>query len=232
MNARNVVRTFLAAAFSLSLAFTGVSEAAAQGITTSAVSGVVRDGGGQPLRGAQIVVRNTATGAQTGGLSNNAGRYFIQHLQPGGPYTLTVELTEAGGGLTDTATVTVNVTDVNEGPTANAATFAVAENAANATTLGSVTGSDPESDALTYAITAGNTGGLFAVDAATGALTVADNSGLDHQPTCFCVASGTAQLLHNYLITLTHVAVHRLQRHIVVRHRRAEAQVFARPCCW
>ena len=42
-------------------------------------------------------------------------------------FTLTVQVQDAGG-LTDTATVTINLTNVNETPTANDATFSLAEN--------------------------------------------------------------------------------------------------------
>ena len=51
---------------------------------TSAVTG--EDGKGLP--GMQVVVKNTQTGAQTGSLTRADGRYFVQGLQPGGPYTV------------------------------------------------------------------------------------------------------------------------------------------------
>ena len=52
-------------------------------------------------------------------------------------FNLTVTVTDAGG-LTDTAAVTINVTPFNEAPTANDATFGLAENSANGTVVGSV----------------------------------------------------------------------------------------------
>jgi carboxypeptidase family protein len=76
----------------LTFVLAGASEVSAQGITTSAVSGVIRDSSGQPLSGVQVTIRHQATGVQTGGLSNSVGRYFVQHLQPGGPYSISVEL--------------------------------------------------------------------------------------------------------------------------------------------
>ena len=73
-----------------------------------------------------------------------------------------------------TATITVNLTDTGEPPAVDAATFTVAENAAAATAVGTVTFTDPDvGQAHTFAITAGNTGGAFAIDPATGAITVA-----------------------------------------------------------
>jgi hypothetical protein len=98
-----------------------------------------------------------------------------------GSYALTVEVTDDGTpGLTDAAQVTVDVTDVNEAPVVNDQSFDVAENAAAATAVGTVAATDPDAgEVLSYAITAGNTGGAFAIDAGTGAITVANLSALD-----------------------------------------------------
>jgi hypothetical protein len=98
-------------------------------------------------------------------------------------HVLTVTVTDSGSpALAGTATVTIDVTDVNEfSPVALDATFSVAEDASNGTPLGAVSASDADSSqTLSYAITAGNTGGVFAIDAVSGALTVADASQLDY----------------------------------------------------
>lgn len=60
----------------------------AQGVTTAAVSGRVIDPTGQPLATVQLAVTNTATGVTTGALSGVDGRYYVPHLQPGGPYAV------------------------------------------------------------------------------------------------------------------------------------------------
>ena len=52
-------------------------------------------------------------------------------------YSLTVTVTDSGG-LTDDAAVTVNLTDDNEAPTANDATFSLAENSGDGTVVGTV----------------------------------------------------------------------------------------------
>ncbi len=62
-----------------------------QGVTTSAITGTVTGETGQGLPGMQVVVRQTQTGAQTGTLTGSSGNYYIQGLQPGGPYTIRVE---------------------------------------------------------------------------------------------------------------------------------------------
>ncbi len=64
----------------------------------------------------------------------------------------------------------------NHAPVFGAASYAfsVAENAAENDAVGSVGATDPNADdTVTYAITAGNTGSAFAIDAGSGAITVA-----------------------------------------------------------
>ncbi len=96
-------------------------------------------------------------------------------------YDLTVQV-EDSGGITDTATITINMGDVNEAPTVDPNTFTVAENSPNGTTeVGTVTASDPENDALTFSITAGDTDNVFDIDPDTGVITVAENSFLDFE---------------------------------------------------
>jgi hypothetical protein len=87
------------------------------------------------------------------------------------------------GGLQDTANVTVNLNNLfDEAPTVNNATFVVAEGSANGVVVGTVTATDPEfasGDALTFSITGGNTGTVFAINSSSGQITVPDTSKLD-----------------------------------------------------
>ena len=98
-------------------------------------------------------------------------------------YELTVRAS-AGAGHSDVV-VTVNITDIeedvvheppaNEAPVFASASYAfdLQENAAgdpDPVSLGTVAAEDPEDDSITYSIMAGNSGGLFAIDRATGAL--------------------------------------------------------------
>jgi hypothetical protein len=77
---------------------------------------------------------------------------------------------------------TINVTDVNEAPTdATLSGGSVAENSANGTIVGSVTGTDPDAGAsLHYALT-DNAGGRFAINPVTGVITVANGTLLDYE---------------------------------------------------
>ncbi|MFC1758347.1 cadherin domain-containing protein [Planctomycetota bacterium] len=68
----------------------------------------------------------------------------------------------------------------NDPPVISNQTFDVDENASVSTVVGTVQASDPDGDALTYAITAGNTGGAFSIDA-SGRIRVANSSQFDTQ---------------------------------------------------
>jgi hypothetical protein len=57
--------------------------------------------------------------------------------------------------------------------TADTYNFTVADNLATGATAGSVRASDPDGNAITYSITAGNTNKSFAINSGTGAITVA-----------------------------------------------------------
>jgi outer membrane receptor protein involved in Fe transport len=77
---------------SAALAALSPSALTAQGVTTGAVTGVVTDESGQGVENAQIQVTNRATGYTTGGLTRVGGRYFVQGLDVGNRYAVTVRL--------------------------------------------------------------------------------------------------------------------------------------------
>ena len=125
---------------------------------------------------------NAATGAIT--VANSAALDF--ETTPS--FTLTV--TASDGTLSDTAAFTVNLNNLNDNaPNITDATVAIDENSANATAVTNVsdsfTGTDLDRDgqAITYSITGGNTGGAFAINAATGAITVGNAGALDFETT-------------------------------------------------
>jgi VCBS repeat-containing protein len=68
---------------------------------------------------------------------------------------------------------TLTITPVNDAPVIADQAFSVAEESLAGTAVGAVLATDVDSPSLTYAITAGNDLGLFAIDAATGAITLA-----------------------------------------------------------
>ena len=64
--------------------------AAAQGITTGGVTGLVTDATGKPVESAQIQVRNPSTGYNVGATTKTAGTFMIQGIEPGSNYIITV----------------------------------------------------------------------------------------------------------------------------------------------
>lgn len=62
----------------------------AQGVTTAAMNGVVVDQKGDPLPGANILAVHTPSGTQYGTTSRVDGKYNLNGLRTGGPYTITV----------------------------------------------------------------------------------------------------------------------------------------------
>jgi hypothetical protein len=99
-------------------------------------------------------------------------------------YTLTVAVDDGVNTAVNT-TVFINLTNVNEPPMVNNATFAINENSSNGTAVGTVTFSDPDAgDAgnLTFDILSGNTNGAFAIGN-NGQITVANTNQLDFETT-------------------------------------------------
>lgn len=59
-------------------------------VTTSAVNGQVVDENNQPVIGAQVTAVHTPSGTRYRAVTNKDGRYTIQGMRTGGPYTVTV----------------------------------------------------------------------------------------------------------------------------------------------
>ncbi len=98
-------------------------------------------------------------------------------------YNLTVEATDAGN-LSESATVTISVNDVNEAPELQDQTYSIDENVITdgSQVVGTITGTDTDAgQTLTYTITAGNDDNRFAIDPNSGEITVIN--GLDHEST-------------------------------------------------
>ncbi len=105
-------------------------------------------------------------------------------------YELIVTVADGGNpSLTDTATITVNVNDVNEAPTLADETFELLENSVDGASVGDIMGQDPDIEApnneLTYSITDGNTDGAFAISSSTGEITVNGEDKIDFETTPF-----------------------------------------------
>lgn len=62
----------------------------AQGVTTAAMSGVITDKAGAGLPGATVIAVHTPTNTQYVAPTNSDGRFNIQNMRVGGPYTVRV----------------------------------------------------------------------------------------------------------------------------------------------
>lgn len=148
-----------------------------------------------------VVIDDAATGAYT----------YTPDPSYNGPDTFKFV---ANDGTQDSneGTIAITVTPLNSPPVGNDASLNVAENSIPGTVVGAVTATDPDvGDTLTFALVSGNTSGTFAVDSATGTITVVNNTLLDFEnPTTFVLVvtvtdaageSGTA----NVTINITNV---------------------------
>ena len=61
----------------------------AQGVTKSAINGIVTDNNGNPLPGTNVVAVHVSTNTQYGAAVRSGGTYNIPHMRVGGPYTVT-----------------------------------------------------------------------------------------------------------------------------------------------
>ncbi len=122
---------------------------------------------------------NVSTGVLT--VANSSALNF--EIMPS--YSLVIEVQDNGtGNLSDQAIITVSVQDVNEPPVLYNQSFAIAENSVNGTAIGTVIASDPDAgQTKSFSIFSGNTNGAFAINSATGLLTVANSAALDFEVT-------------------------------------------------
>jgi hypothetical protein len=62
----------------------------AQGITTSAINGIVKNNDGEVLPGATVLAIHVPTGTQYGVVTNAQGKFYFPNVRVGGPYSLNV----------------------------------------------------------------------------------------------------------------------------------------------
>uniref|UniRef100_UPI00117E0851 beta strand repeat-containing protein n=1 Tax=Nitrospira cf. moscoviensis SBR1015 TaxID=96242 RepID=UPI00117E0851 len=105
----------------------------------------------------------------------------LLHYEVASSHSVTVQVIDSGG-LTYDKTFTINLININEAPTdLLLSSNTIVENAAIGTVVGTITGTDPDAgDTKTYSLT-DSAGGRFAINSATGAITVADGSLLNYE---------------------------------------------------
>lgn len=85
---KSLVR-IIAAAIALSTALLTAPTAFAQGITTSAITGIVKNASGEPIAGATVTAVHEPSGTRATTTSRANGQYDMSGLRVGGPYTIT-----------------------------------------------------------------------------------------------------------------------------------------------
>ncbi|MFM9965515.1 MAG: cadherin domain-containing protein [Planctomycetaceae bacterium] len=148
-------------------------------ITAAAVGTIVNTGDNDSVM-YSITVGNAAgvfaINAATGAITIADATLLDFEVTPS--YALTVQATD--GVNSDTATITIDVT--NQAPVIDNQTFSVSENAITAAAVGTIVNTG-DNDSVMYSITVGNAAGVFAINAATGAITIADATLLDFEVT-------------------------------------------------
>ena len=84
------IRPLIGVAAVLALLSISATPAAAQGVTTGALTGTVTDANGQPIESAQIQIRNARTGYNVGATTRSSGLYVVQGIEPNSGYIITV----------------------------------------------------------------------------------------------------------------------------------------------
>ncbi|MGC4098032.1 MAG: cadherin domain-containing protein [Nitrospira sp.] len=194
----------------LNLSANTVAENVANGTVVGTVSGTDPDSGDTKA----YTLTDTAGGrfavdSSTGVVTVADGT--LLNYEAATSHSVTVRVTDSGG-LTYTQSFTINVTNVNEAPSAlNLSANTVAENVANGTIVGTVSGTDPDSgDTKAYTLT-DTAGGRFAVDSSTGVVTVADGTLLNyeaatsHSVTVRVTDSGGLTYTQSFTINVTNV---------------------------
>lgn len=83
--------TFVGCMLALLCTFFLASDVSAQGVTTASITGQVTNATGAPIPGAEVSIRNTATGWTGQVATTESGRFRLSSLRPG-PYMVSVEI--------------------------------------------------------------------------------------------------------------------------------------------
>ena len=172
---------------SLEVAIADVDEAPTA--TANPVAAVAENAAAGQIAGSVVAVDPEGTslsysivgGNHDGGFAVSSGGVItttVPHDHEAAPVR-SLDISVSDGTNAVQVTLTVAIADVNEAPSASAVpATAVPENAAPGQTAGSVNATDPENNALTYLIVAGNGDGAFAIDG-NGAVTT--TAALDYE---------------------------------------------------
>ncbi|NMP80934.1 tandem-95 repeat protein [Pseudoalteromonas arctica] len=106
---------------------------------------------------------------------------YTPEANTNGLATVTYTISDNNGG-TNTATVVITVTGVNDAPVASVQSFSISENATDGDIIGTVSASDIENQTLTYSLTGGDTAS-FEINSSSGVLSTVGESPFDFETT-------------------------------------------------
>src|SRR3954463_11499432 len=90
--------------------------ARSQGVTTGAITGVIKDDQGAGIPGATVVAVHQPSGSTYESVSQSDGRFMMPGMRVGGPYTITASLTGFTSEVKNNVSVSLGVTqDVDFG---------------------------------------------------------------------------------------------------------------------
>lgn len=123
-------------------------------------------------------------------------------------YSIRLQTNDGNGGTYQKA-FTISINDVNESPVYNDASVSIAENLNNSTNVLATSASDVDAgQVLTYSIVSGNTNGAFAINSATGQISVANSAAVNFEVTSVfnlvvrATDNGAGALFDNAAITI------------------------------
>ena len=85
---RSWIRTIAPTLLGVSALVLFAGSLSAQGVTSAAVVGRITQAGGVPVDGAVVTVLNTSTGGRWQAVTRASGRYFLENVATGGPFTI------------------------------------------------------------------------------------------------------------------------------------------------
>lgn len=97
-------------------------------------------------------------------------------------FAFTVQVSDPDN-MQSSASITINLLDINDIPTMSDVTTSLNENSVVNTQAGQISASDPDGDAISYSIISGNDAGAFSINGTTGSVIVANSSPLDFEST-------------------------------------------------
>ena len=80
---RQTIKCFLTALAAVLLGVTSFAQ-----VTTSSLNGRIADESGDAVIGAAVIATHTESGTRYAAVSNNQGRFVINGMRAGGPYTV------------------------------------------------------------------------------------------------------------------------------------------------